>query len=391
VPSPKMAFYESIKLEYQTFFLSTNLKIRTLGETACSNPRAVLIFQPRLPAANLKEFCKKGKGMTDKEWNAGRLVSVSGAYWEAFALHAGVSLDVFTMLGDEPMETRALAQKVDADERGLEILLNALTAMGLLCKADGRFMNTEASSTFLKTTSPSSMGDMIRHHRHLVSSWTKLPEAVRKGLPVRKKRRTGDEIRSFLLGMMNQAGRIAPRVAGEIDLYNRRHLLDLGGGPGTFAVHFCLANPGMKATVFDLPAARPFALQVIERSGLAGRVRFLAGDYLKNDVGGPYDVVWLSHVLHGMGPEECLFVIKKAVSALESDGLILVHDFFLSDTHDAPLFPALFALNMLVNTLQGRSYSEKEVKDMLSGAGVKEVIRLPFTGPTDSGILCGRV
>jgi hypothetical protein len=86
-----------------------------------------------------------------------------------------------------------------------------------------------------------------------------------------------------------------------------------------------------------------------------------------------------------MGPEECLFVIRKAVSALEPDGLILVHDFFLSDTHDAPLFPALFALNMLVNTLQGRSYSEKEVKDMLSGAGVKEVIRLPFRAPPTQG------
>lgn len=328
--------------------------------------------------------------MADEDWNAGRLVSVSGAYWEAFALHAGVFLDVFTMLGDERMDAAALAQKAGADERGLEILLNALTAMGLLCKADGKFMNTEPSSTFLVSASPSYIGDVIKHHHHLAFSWSRLSEAVRKGLPVRKKKRTKDELRSFLLAMKTQAGRIAPRVANEIDLYNRRHLLDLGGGPGTFALQFCLANTDMKATIFDLPAARPFALQAIEKSGLTGRVDFLAGDYLKDDIGGPYDAVWLSHVLHSMGPEECLLVIKKAVSALEPDGLILVHDFFLSDTHDAPLFPALFALNMLVNTGQGRSYSEKEVKDMLSGAGVSEVIRLPFRGPTDSGILCGR-
>ena len=147
----------------------------------------------------------------------------------------------------------------------------------------------------------------------------------------------------------------------------------------------------MKATVFDLPDTKPFALKVIEEADLSGRIGFQAGDYLKDDIGGPYDVVWLSHVLHSMGPRDSLLVIKKAVSALESEGLILVHDFFLSDTLDGPLFPALFSLNMLVNTRQGRAYSEREVREMLSRAGAKEVIRLPFRGPSDSRILYGRV
>lgn len=329
--------------------------------------------------------------MMDEQWNAARLAQVSGAYWESFALHAAVFLDVFTKLGEEEMSAGALALKASADERGLETLLNALAAMGILLKRGGKFANTDAGRAFLVEGGPSCMGHLIRHHHHLAACWVRLPEAVRKGGPVRKKKRTTDELRSFLLGMTNQAGRIAPRVAGEIDLYNRHHLLDLGGGPGTFAVHFCRANPGLKATVFDLPDTRPFALENVEREGLADRIDFLAGNYLKDDIGGPYDVAWVSHVLHSMGPRECLLLIKKAVSALEPGGLVLVHDFFLSDTHDSPLFPALFALNMLVNTREGRSYSEKDVKEMLSRAGVKEVIRLPFRGPTDSGILCGRV
>jgi hypothetical protein len=329
--------------------------------------------------------------MTVEYWNAGRLLEVSGAYWESFALHAGIALDIFTLLEEAPGEVAALARKAGADERGLEALLHALTAMGLLKKADGKFMNTEPSRAFLVGSSPSYVGDIIKHHHHLVHSWAGLADAVRKGIPRRKKKRTKNEIRSFLLGMTNQARRVAPRVAGEIDLYNRRHLLDLGGGPGTFAVHFCLANANMKATVFDLPGTKSFALKVIEEAGLSGRIGFLAGDYLKDDIGGPYDVVWLSHVLHSMGPRDSLLVIKKAVLALESDGLILVHDFFLSDTLDGPLFPALFSLNMLVNTRQGRAYSEREVKEMLSLAGAKEVTRLPFNGPSDSGILYGRV
>lgn len=329
--------------------------------------------------------------MTEQSWNVGRLMGVSGGYWEAFALHAGLCLDVFTPLGEEGLEARALAERLGADVRALESLLNALTAMGLLQKSGSRFMNSEASSAFLVSSSPEYLGDIIRHHHHLVSAWSRLSEAVRKGMPVRKKTTSKEEIRSFLLGMANQASRIAPRVAAEIDLYRRRHLLDLGGGPGIFAVHFCLANREMKATVFDLPHSRAFALKFIEEAGLADRVNFLAGDYLRDGVGGPYDVVWISHVLHSMGPEDCRLLLNKTVSALEPGGLVLVHDFFLSDTLDAPLFPALFSLNMLVNTQEGRSYSEKEVRDMLAGAGVKEVIRLPFRGPSDSGILCGRL
>jgi hypothetical protein len=92
-----------------------------------------------------------------------------------------------------------------------------------------------------------------------------------------------------------------------------------------------------------------------------------------------------------MGPEPCRTVIEKAVSVLEPGGLLLVHDFLLNDAHDGPLFPSLFALNMLVNTEEGRSYSEGEIKDMLLNAGVRNIRRLPFKGPTDSGILCGTV
>jgi hypothetical protein len=198
------------RLMDRTFFLSTELKIRTLGETACSNPRAVLDLSARAPSADLKEVLQKGKGMTDKEWNAGRLVSVSGAYWEAFALHAGLSLDVFTMLGDEPMETAALAQKVNADERGLEILLNASDGYGASLQGRWKIHEYGTKQHLSEDHLAFLRSDIIKHHHHLAFSWSRLSEAVRKGLPVRKKKRTKDELRSFLLAMMNQAAALRP-------------------------------------------------------------------------------------------------------------------------------------------------------------------------------------
>jgi hypothetical protein len=122
---------------------------------------------------------------------------------------------------------------------------------------------------------------------------------------------------------------------------------------------------------------------------LSDRIDFVAGDYVEQEIQGAYDVAWLSHVLHGEGPGDCEEILRKVVSVLEPGGLILIHDFILTDQRDGPLFPALFSLNMLINTEEGRSYSENEFKAMLHGVGVKEIHRLPFRGPTDSGILAG--
>ena len=113
------------------------------------------------------------------------------------------------------------------------------------------------------------------------------------------------------------------------------------------------------------------------------------GNYLEEDIAGRYDVVWLSHILHGEGPDGCRKIIRKAVEVLEPGGTIFIHDFILNDTMASPLFPALFSLNMLLATPSGQAYSEKQIMDMLDKANVKKIQRLPFVGPTESGIITG--
>jgi len=127
----------------------------------------------------------------------------------------------------------------------------------------------------------------------------------------------------------------------------------------------------------------------LKKFGLEDRIDFMDGDYLEDSIKGLYDVVWLSHILHGEGPEDCRKIINKAVSALEPGGMIIVHDFILDDTMDGPLFPAIFSLNMLLGTENGQSYSEKQIKNMLADAGVKDMQRIPIQVPNDSGIIIG--
>ncbi|MBL7203591.1 MAG: SAM-dependent methyltransferase [Desulfobacteraceae bacterium] len=328
--------------------------------------------------------------MTD--WNVGKLLEVSGSYWHACTLHAGVKLDLFSRIeaGDNTVED--IAGGLGYDVRGVGVLLDALAAMGLIVKAKSRYSNTAASKSLLVKGSPQYIGYMIMHHHHLVEAWSRLDQAVRSGMPVRERGVLDEEEReSFLMGMFNMAMGIAPGLAEEIDLSGRRHLLDLGGGPGTFAIHFCLANPDLKATIADLTTTRPFAEKTISQFGLSDRIDFVPCNYLKDDIKGSYDVAWLSHILHGEGPDECQMIITKAVSALEQGGLMLIHDFILNDTSDGPLFPAIFSLNMLINTDKGRSYTESQIREMMIEAGLTNIKRLAFEGPNASGILIGEL
>jgi ubiquinone/menaquinone biosynthesis C-methylase UbiE len=321
--------------------------------------------------------------------NPGEILALSGAYWKSLALHAGVRLDVFTAIGAGRLSGAEVARAVGGDERGVTTLLDALAALGLLEKADGRYANSAAARAYLVHGSPSDLGSMIRHHANLVPSWNRLHEAALAGGPVRSRSSHGDtgELEDFLMGMHANSFGTATRAAREIDLAGRRRLLDLGGGPGTWAVQFALANPGLRATVFDLPTTRPFAERVIAAAGVADRVEFRAGDFTEDELPGGFDVAWLSHILHGEGPQTARAIIGRAFRALEAGGLILIHEFLLDDDRTRPVFSALFSLNMLAGTPEGRSYSVAELSGMLADAGAKNVRLLPFSGPTESRVL----
>lgn len=331
--------------------------------------------------------------MTTTEWNPGNLMELSGHYWKTGTLHAAVRLEVFSTIGDRRLPAAQIAEKLGCAEQAMQRLLDALTAMGLLLKDSGKYANIAAGRAFLCRESPHYLGYMIMHHHQLVDSWTHLERAVRSGQPVRAG--TSDRgpswRKNFLMGMCNMAMNVAPRIVPLIDLNGRSHLLDLGGGPGTYAIHFCQENPELAATVFDLPTTRPFAEETIAGFDLSERIAFRGGNFLEDDIGSGYDVAWLSHILHGEGPDDCRRILDKAASALIAGGLVIVHEFILDNTMDSPLFPALFSLNMLLGTSAGRAYSENQLKQMLAEAGAKQVRRIRFDSPNDSSILIGSV
>ena len=328
--------------------------------------------------------------MEKKVWSPADLLQLSGGYWSSCALHAGVKLDLFTPLAEQQLSTAELAGRLKCASRGLRILLNALAALELLEKKGESYGATPFSARYLSRTSSDYLGYLILHHHHLMSTWAYLDEAVAGGAPLAERiSHFSDEAsrENFEMGMFNLAMQIAPRIVPEIDLSGRRRLLDLGGGPGTYAIHFCRHNPGLSAVVYDLPTTRSFAEETIARFGLAGRISFQAGDFDLEEVPGRFDVAWLSHILHAEGAAGCAQILKKAMAALEPGGLIIIQEFILDDSQDGPLFPALFSLNMLLGTPDGQAYSQGELFAMLVAAGARDVRRLPLELPNGAGVI----
>jgi len=325
------------------------------------------------------------------EWSVGTMLGISGGYWRGCTLQAGVRLKIFSALGRQEKDVTEVAKAVGSEVRATGLLLDALAAIGLLVKCGGLYANSEFAGKFLVADLPGYMGHIILHHHHILDGWAQLDVAVMTGKKV-VRRSYGAEVEreSFLLGMFNLAMGIAPNLVRQFDLGGRKKLLDLGGGPGTYAIHFCLANPDLQAVILDRPTTEPFARKTVARFGLAERIGFIGGDFNSDPIsGGPYDVAWLSHILHSNSPDQCQECLNKTVAALAPGGLILIHDFILNDSKDGPEFAALFALNMLVGTDGGQSYSRSEIYAMLGQAGVGDISHRICATPNDSSVIMG--
>jgi len=326
--------------------------------------------------------------------NPSELLQLSGGYWAASTLHAAVKLDIFTILSKNPATAADISGFNSSDLRGITMLLDALTAIGLLVKDGVLYDVTPFSKKHLSKHSDGYLGHIIMHHHNLMPGWARLDESVQCGTPVRtNSSRTDDENgrENFLMGMFNLASLGAPLIVPVLDIGGRRKLLDLGGGPGTYAIHFCLHNPDLSAVIYDLPTTRRFAEAMILRFGLTNRISFSEGDIISDDIGSGYDVAWISQLLHSEGPQGAGIILEKAVRSLSPGGLVIVQEFILDDNRTAPPFPALFSLNMLVGTSQGQSYSQGELTDMMARAGIRNIARHPLALPNGAGIMTGNI
>jgi ubiquinone/menaquinone biosynthesis C-methylase UbiE len=211
------------------------------------------------------------------------------------------------------------------------------------------------------------------HTVHLWDSWTTLTKAVRNGGTVIKRpiNESGREwLEAFIAAMHARAKLEAPFVVGKIDLTGVSHVLDVGGGSGAFSMAFVRAKDDLKATVFDLPNVVPLTRKYVEQAGLSERIGTVTGNYNEDELGKGFDLAFLSAIIHANSFDQNQKLVSKVSRALNPGGRIVISDFIMEDNRFQPVFGAFFALNMLVGTTGGDTYTESEIKSWMEKAGI---------------------
>src|SRR5207249_7448654 len=213
-------------------------------------------------------------------------------------LLTALDLDLFTVMGTRSWTVPALASKLRVSARGLEILCRNLASAGVLKKHEARYRNGLLAVTGLNAKSPQYRGAYLELLRGQWEDWSKLTESVRTGRPVEHEDPDDpDYRRQFTWAMHQRSSQVAPQVAAQINLKGIETLLDLGGGPGTYALAFLARHPKLRATVCDRPPALEVAKEIAGLLKHARRLSYLPLDFMNRAIPGQYDVIWLANVL----------------------------------------------------------------------------------------------
>lgn len=301
-------------------------------------------------------------------------------FMEAELILTAHEMDMFSIIGGKSLTAAEVAQETGSSERGITILLDALSALSLLKKSGSSYENRLEGRRCLCKNGNDYRGATLDHLAGMRDIWRRLAESVRTGTTARKE---GESLvtdkkrnRAFILAMKEIGTPNAAVIAGHLDLSPYKKLIDLGGGPGSFAIELLKRNPQMRATLVDLPLTLEVAKEVIAGAGMSDRIDLKEADFFGDkdaDIGSAYDLAIISNVLHIEGEEINRSLLKKLFHAMSAPGMVIIHESIIEENRIAPPDRALFAINMLVHTERGNCYSFDEMKSWMEDAGFENI------------------
>lgn len=309
-----------------------------------------------------------------------KLTKTAGAFKESRVLLTANELDVFTFIEKKFNTSEAIAKQIKADEDALERLLNALCAAKFVVKKKNKYFNTSLTSKFLAKSGKDYIGETLLHHSNLWKTWSYLTETVKRGQrfknkALEKEKSSPKSHNAFIMAMHNNAKFKAGILANKINLKNIKTLIDIGGGPGTYAIYFALKNKNLNCVVYDLAKTTKISEKIIKKYGLQKRIKTFSGDFLKDTLPKDFDAAILSSIVHIYNKEENIGLFKKVFNCLRPGGRIIIKDYVADNDGISPYYAAFFSINMLVATKGGSVYTERQLKQWLLQAGFKNIKR----------------
>lgn len=319
-----------------------------------------------------------------------RIMQFAWGYVPPLLLEAGIRHRVFDVLDSGPKTIAEVHKETGASQRGLTALMNALVGLNFLAKTpEGVFSLTAESATFLVSTKPAFQGGLLRHgSQHLIPRFLHLNEVVATGKPtaaVNQEALGGDFFQDFVTDIFPMSYPSAQTLARHLDLNGRgqpARVLDLAAGSGVWGIALAQSSEHVRVTAVDWPEVIPVTRKTAARFDLADRFSFIEGDILQADFGSGYNVATLGHILHSEGRDRSRALLAKTFQALAPGGTIAIAEFLVNADRTGPVNGLFFAVNMLVNTDTGDTYSFEEIADWLGDAGFINARTLASPGPS---------
>lgn len=309
-----------------------------------------------------------------------RLRQFSFAYAPPLLIEAAVRHKIFDALDAGAQTVEEASARAETSERGTRILLNALVGLGLLSRMGEKYLLAPDAAEFLVSCKPKFMGRFFHHTTvNILPMWMRLAEIVKTGKPVQavNQEEKGTEFfQDFVEDLFPVNYPAALALARELGLAEAQEnvfVLDLAAGSGVWGIGLAEGSPHVQVTAVDWAGIIPVTKKVTEKFGLSARCEFIKGDLHTVDFGDGYDVATLGHILHSEGAEKSRRLLQKVFDALAPGGTAAIAEWLVNEDRTAPAPSLIFAVNMLINTEEGDTYSFEEIEAWLTEAGFEDV------------------
>lgn len=296
-----------------------------------------------------------------------------GAYRRTRLVLVTHTLGLYDALADGPMDLQALGHRLACDPRSLGPVVDALAGMGVLEKQEDRYANGPVAAEHLVRDRPAYLGPLLEMHDRLWDGWSNLEDVVRTGRPwktlpalLQSEPAFADR---YIRGMHQFSRGAAAEVARLVGPERVRRMLDVGGGPGTYAFALLERNPEAHATVLDLEATLRITRDFAAKNPQRDRLDMRAGNYLTDDYGDGFDLVLMSHTTHDEPEHNVRTMLARAHRARAPGGRVAIHDWVLDDSGTTPLDPALFGVHLMLYTDGGRVHRRVDYRCWLEETG----------------------
>ncbi len=322
------------------------------------------------------------------------IMQLGMGFWGSKALLSAVELGVFTELAKEPLDAKALAERLGLHPRAARDFFDALVALHMLQQRKGdHYANTAETDRFLDRAKPSYVGGLLEMaNARLYQSWGLLTEALRTGQPQSELAQGGGEdfftsfysdparLRLFLAAMTGISIGTATAIAQKFPWKEYQTFIDIGAAQGGLPVQVALAHDHLSGGGFDLPAVGPIFEEYIDSFGLNQRLRFYPGNFFTDPLP-TVDVLVMGHILHDWNLEEKRSLVAKAYEVLPSGGALIVYEALIDNDRSQNAFGLLMSLNMLIETPGGFDYTGADCCAWMQEAGFRETRVEHLTGP----------